>query len=145
MAAQWFSRLLTVGSTGDDVTLVQRKLNLPSLGTYDAGTAARVRGVQHKAGLMVTGMVDASTSEFIGESIRAGLVPDWYSRGLAFGSEGDDVLRVCAMLDLEPHRTFDKNLEDRVRQFQSAHGFPLTGSVTEDVAVAIGDDAAWTQ
>jgi len=82
--ASWFSRILTVGCVGADVELVQRKLRASTLsGVYDAETASRVRGVQFADKLLVTGMVDATTANAIGESIRFGFTPDWFHRDLA--------------------------------------------------------------
>ena len=135
----WFSRLLTIGNVGDDVRLVQRKLNCHASGKYDNETAARVRGVQKAHGLLVTGMVDTTTAEKIGEHSRWGLVPDWFSRELEPGSHGEDVSRLTDMLGVEMVPDYTPEVEAAVRRFQSAHRLPLTGRITEVDALSIGD------
>lgn len=61
----WFQRILTVGSTGVDVELVQQRLNARVTGTYDRETKALVCGLQEKRSLPVTGMVDVVTASRI--------------------------------------------------------------------------------
>jgi peptidoglycan hydrolase-like protein with peptidoglycan-binding domain len=142
--ASWYSRILTVGMVGADVELVQRKLRASTLsGVYDAETASRVRGVQFADKLPVTGIVDSTTANAIGESIRLGMIPDWFHRDMVTGDTGDDVTRLRALLGLPDGDRFEVALEAAVRRFQSAHHLPLTGQVHEKDAVALGDDAPW--
>jgi len=61
----WFKRILTVGSTGADVELVQRKLRGKVTGTYDRETMALVISAQQQGALPVTGMVDVVTASRI--------------------------------------------------------------------------------
>lgn len=141
--ATWYSRVLTLGMTGADVELVQRKLRSPVTGTYNAETASRVRGVQWADKLPVTGMVDSVTADRIGESVRTGLTPDWYTRELGMRSDGPDVQQLRAALGLHNHGPYDQIVEATVRRFQSAHHLPLTGRVCETDAVALSDDVPW--
>jgi peptidoglycan hydrolase-like protein with peptidoglycan-binding domain len=141
--ASWYQRVLTIGCVGADVDLVQRKLKALNTGTYDRETAARVRGVQHEHSLPVTGVVDHATSDAIGESCRRGLLPDWFSHELGLWAVGDDVHRLRTLLGLEPRGRFDRDVESKVRRFQSAHRLPLTGRITQADAIALGDDTPW--
>ena len=142
-APSWYHRALTLGMVGPDVALVQRKLRACRTGVYDTETASRVKGVQFADKLPVTGVVDAATAEVIGESCRAGLTPDWFSRELGLWSEGDDVQRLRELLGFPDYGRFDQPVEAAVRRFQSAHHLPLTGRVCEADAVALGDDVPW--
>ena len=142
-APSWYHRALTLGIVGPDVALVQRKLRACRTGIYDTETASRVKGVQFADKLPVTGVVDAATAEAIGESCRAGVVPDWYHHELGLWSEGEDVHRLRELLGLHAHGRFDQDAEAAVRRFQSAHHLPLTGRVCEADAVALGDDCPW--
>jgi len=142
--ASWFSRILTIGCVGDDVRLVQRKLRASNItGVFDAETASRVRGLQWADKLMVTGMVDLHTADAIGESIRLGMVPDWFSRDMVTGCTGADVARLRTLLGLPDGDRFDTVVEAAVRRFQSAHHLPLTGHLSKEDAVTLGDDAPW--
>jgi peptidoglycan hydrolase-like protein with peptidoglycan-binding domain len=141
--ATWFQRILTIGNTGADVSLVQRKLKALNTGVYDRETAARVRGLQHERSLPATGIVDYATSDAIGESVRLGMPPDWYGHELGLWATGADVERLRELLGLEPHGRFDRDVEAAVRRFQSAHRLPLTGRVTQTDATVLGDDAPW--
>jgi peptidoglycan hydrolase-like protein with peptidoglycan-binding domain len=124
----WFSRPLSLGDEGDDVKIVQRKVQAQITGTYDEPTAARVRGVQRKMGKKQTGVVDADTAADLGEKPDAGQVPGW------FGQPGQDdrVREILRLSNIEP-------LDSAVRRFQSDLGMELTGEVDEKVAVAIAD------
>lgn len=142
--ASWYSRILTVGMVGDDVLLVQRKLRASNItGIFDAETASRVRGLQFADKLPVTGMVDTNTADAIGESVRLGLTPDWFTRETKTGDTGDDIAQVRALLGLSAGRTFDADMVASVRRFQSARHLPLTGRMSEQDAIALGDDAPW--
>ena len=116
MIPRWFTRPLAEGDTGDDVRIVQRKLDATVTGVFDDETAARVRGVQRRRGLPPTGVVDEATASVLGEKPDAGRVPDWFPG--------------------EPPAPMS---EAAVRRFQSEHGLPLTGVVDEATAVALGD------
>jgi len=143
--ASWFHRILTVGCVGEDVRLVQRKLRASNItGTFDAETASRVRGLQFADKLPVTGMVDATTADHIGESVRLGMTPDWFAHELRLWSEGKDVERLRTLLGFKDYGRFDRDVEAAVRRFQSAHHLPLTGWVSEQDAITLGDDAPWT-
>ena len=142
--ASWYSRILTLGMVGDDVLLVQRKLRASNIsGTYDAETASRVRGLQFADKLPVTGMVDTNTADAIGESVRLGLTPDWFTRDMAVGSTGRAVTRLRSLLGQPDGDLYDDTLEAAVRRFQSAHHLPLTGRMRKEDAITLGDDAPW--
>jgi peptidoglycan hydrolase-like protein with peptidoglycan-binding domain len=138
--ASWFHRELELGCTGADVDLVRRKLNAPAGAGYDADLEARVRGVQRKYGLPVTGRVDSDTADAIGEPARMGLTPEWFRRPLAAGDHGDDVEHLSTMLGLPATTAFSPEIEAAVRRLQSELRMTPTGVVDEAVAVAIGDD-----
>jgi peptidoglycan hydrolase-like protein with peptidoglycan-binding domain len=142
--ASWYSRILTVGMVGADVELVQRKLRASNIsGLYDAETASRVRGLQFADKLPVTGMVDTNTADAIGESIRLGMIPDWFNRDMTVGCTGDDVTRLRVLLGLPGGDRYDAPVEAAVRRFQSARHLPLTGRLSKEDAVTLGDDAPW--
>jgi len=142
--ASWYSRILTIGCVGADVELVQRKLRSTSLsGVFDAETASRVRGIQFADKLPVTGVVDSTTADAIGESIRLGMIPDWFNGNMGSGATGAAVTRLRTLLGLPDGDRFDAPVEAAVRRFQSAHHLPLTGKVCPQDAIVIGDDAPW--
>ena len=124
----WYTRPLDLGVEGDDVKIVQRKIQAQITGTYDEPTAARVRGVQRKMGKKQTGVVDADTAAVLGEKPNAGQVPDW------FGADGQDerVREILRLSNIEP-------LDSAVRRFQSELGLKPTGVVSKAVAVRIAD------
>ena len=142
--ASWYSRILTIGCVGADVELVQRKLHVTSLsGVFDAETASRVRGIQFADKLPVTGVVDSTTANAIGESIRLGMIPDWFNGDMGVGATGTAVTRLRTLLGLPDGDRFDAPVEAAVRRFQSAHHLPLTGRMSEQDAIALGDDCLW--
>ena len=61
----WFQRILTVGNTGPDVEVLQRKLKARVTGAYDHQTMALVMSAQQQCSLPVTGMVDVTTASMI--------------------------------------------------------------------------------
>lgn len=136
----WFRRDLAFGAIGPDVIVVQRKLKMVATGVYDRETEARVRAVQMEHHLTPSGSVDAVTAEHIGEVERHGLVPDWFTRTLALGAEGDDVEQLRYLLGLPRAGAFDVVVEDHVRRFQSQHRIHPDGIVTEAVAILLGEE-----
>lgn len=122
----WFTRPLTLGDEGDDVQIVQRKVSAPMTKKYDEPTAARVRGLQKKAGLPQSGEVDEKTAELLGEKATAGQVPDWFGAD----DQDDQVRSILRLSEME-------SLEDGVRRFRSARGLPLSGGVDEDLSIIL--------
>lgn len=124
----WFTRELHFGDTGDDVLIVQRKVDAPLTGIYDEDTYARVRGVQRSNGMDELGYMDQATADVLGEKATAGLMPDWHGTP----EEDGRVREILRLSNIEP-------LEDGIRRFQSAHGLPLTGAVDDPTATALAD------
>lgn len=128
----WFGRDLSLGDSGDDVLIVQKKTGAALTGVFDDATAARIRGVEkHMGRKKQTGVVDAEVAAELGEKANAGQVPAW------FGTDAQeqrlrDILRLSM---LEP-------VGEGVRRFQSANGLPLTGEVDEALAVMLADRSA---
>jgi hypothetical protein len=143
----WYRRALALGSEGADVELVQRKLNVATSGVFGVSTEAKVRGFQTHHGLPVTGVIDEETADLLGESIRKGLVPDWYKRDLSLGDHGDDVRSLGEALGIgDPGDRFGKVIEMVLRRFQASHpDLELTGRMTEKDAIALSDDVPWSQ
>lgn len=121
----WFWRDLELGDTGDDVRVVQRRLQATVTGEYGDDTAARVRGVQRRHGLPQTGAVDLDTANAIGEKESAGQLPSWW------GSPEQDEIVMLIVGD-----------DNAVRRLQSAEGLPTTGIVDEALAVILADRSA---
>ena len=130
MTPAWFSRPLTLGDEGDDVLIVQRKVDAPLTAVYDEPTAARVRGLQKKLGLKQTGTVDGALAGALGEKATAGQTPEW------FGTPEQDreLRRILRLSENEP-------LADGIRRFQSSHGLALTGEVDEALACMVAATA----
>lgn len=124
---KWYTRPLVDGEVGRDVQVVQRKLGTIS-GVYDEATRALVRGYQQRLGLNVDGVVGPLTANALGESADHALTPDWFSRTLDAGCEGEDVAGLRASLALTTGTLFDEETRKAVLRFQSAHGLPLSGS-----------------
>jgi peptidoglycan hydrolase-like protein with peptidoglycan-binding domain len=136
----WYTRDLTLGDTGDDVLIVQRKLDAPLTGTYDDDTAARVRGAQKKMGKKQTGVVDAETAEKLGEKATAGQVPDWYTEPCEADCHCPAVAKVRVLLGQPNLPVYnDTALQNAVRRFQSANGLKVSGVVDEATAIALAD------
>lgn len=136
----WFRRELAFGSIGPDVIVVQRKLKMIATGVYDRDTEARVRAVQIEHHLTPTGRVDAPTAERIGEVERHGLVPDWFTRPLALGDTGPDVEQARYLLGFPRAGEFDEVIEAAVRRFQSQHRIEPDGTLSEQVAILMGEE-----
>ena len=124
----WFAREIGYGDEGDDVKIVQRKVDAPVTGIFDADTAARIRGVQKKMGKKQTGTVDATTATKLGPKATAGQLPDW------FGTDGGHlrVREILRLSNIEP-------LDSALRRFQSEIGLPVHGELDETTAVALAD------
>lgn len=124
----WFIRDLTLGDEGDDVKIVQRKVDAPITGVFDDETAARIRGVQRRMGKSQTGVVDSATASKLGPKATAGLLPDWH------GTDGADLRArgILRLSNIEP-------LDSALRRFQSATGLPVSGLLDEATAVALAD------
>lgn len=142
MTPRWFRREIDLGDEGDDVLIVQRKVDAPMSGKYDSETSARVRGVQKKRGLKETGKVDKATAKELGEKANAGQTPDWFDGDCRPGCSGPCVAQIRILLS-QPNLPvdFDTALEDAVRRFQSAEGLEVTGVVDESTATLLADRA----
>lgn len=139
---RWFVREIELGAEGEDVLIVQRKVDAPMTGIYNEDTAARVRGVQKTMGRKnQSGVVDAATAERLGEKPGAGQRPEWL--------ECDEVGPGCVcpavakirILIGQPNLPvdYDTALEDAVRRFQSAEGLEVTGRVNLETATLLAD------
>jgi peptidoglycan hydrolase-like protein with peptidoglycan-binding domain len=138
----WFTREIGYGDEGDDVLIVQRKVDAPMTGTYDNDTAARVRGVQKRMDAEQTGVVDAEVAERLGEKATAGLVPEWFTEPCEPDCHCPAVAEIRRLVG-QPNLPvyYDSSLSDAVRRFQSEHGLTVTGTVDEATAVALADRA----
>lgn len=145
MTPHWYQRPLGPGASGPDVETVQRLLHGWQTGTYDVETAARVRALQRRHGLDVTGVVSDVEAAVLGESLRYGLTPDWYERPVGLGDHCESVATLRYLLGLPDGECFDVAVDAAVRRFQSAHGLTPTGKVNADVANLLGDDVPWRQ
>lgn len=125
---KWWTRPLIEGEVGRDVEVVQRKLGILS-GVYDDITQAHVRGFQQQFGLMVDGVVGPLTANALGEAADHALPPEWFSRNLEAGCEGEDVAGLRASLGLPAGNLYDDETRRAVLRFQSANGLELTGVV----------------
>lgn len=141
----WWRRDLSLGDQGPDVEVVQRKLRCWQNGVYDFETTARVRALQKRLELPVTGVVDQDTAEALGELPTALQVPSWYQRELVLGDEGEDVAALRRMLGLRPAPLFDRVCEDAVRRLQSERGVVPNGHANLDVARWLGEDVPLRQ
>lgn len=138
MVPLWWYRDITLGDEGDDVLIVQRKVDAPMTGKYDGETAARVRGVQKKRGRKQTGVVDKQTAKDLGPKPAEGQRPEWFAGDCGPGCSGPCVAVVRNLLR-QPNLPvdFDQDLEAAVRRFQSANGLALTGVVDEQTAILL--------
>ena len=142
MTPRWFQREITLGDEGDDVLIVQRKVDAPMTGKFDTETSARVRGVQKKRKLKETGTVNRETATELGEKAGSGSTPEWFDGDCRPGCSGPCVAQVRILLG-QPNLPvdFDKDLEDAVRRFQSAEGLKVSGVVDEPTAARLADRA----
>lgn len=144
MTPIWYRRVITEGMTGDDVSVVRRKLGLTD-GPYDKTTMTRLAGMSRKQSTKFDGRVSPAVAEMLGESEAnlAGLVPAWYKRELGpkdmFSASGEDVrqLRGRLALDIGDDR-YTPEVEDAIRRFQSHHKLTPNGVMDEDLARLLG-------
>ena len=122
MTPGWFHRDLGVGSSGPDVLVVHRKLGLPGV-VFGETTAATVRGLQHRFGLTVSGVVDEATARVLGEPLGAGLPPDWW--GGVVSPDEPGYLMLVERFGLT---------EAGVRRLQGSHGLVPSGVVDLETA-----------
>ena len=142
MTPRWWYRDITLGDEGDDVLIVQRKVDAPMSGQFDGETAARVRGVQKKKGLKETGEVDQATAEALGPKPAEGQLPDWFEEDCGPGCACPAVAEVRILLRQPNLPTyFDKDLENAVRRYQSANGLEVSGVVDGATATHLADRA----
>lgn len=139
----WWYREIWPGDEGDDVLIIQRKLGCEMTGVMDDRTIVRIRGLQRKHGLEESGIVSKDTADKLGEKESKGREPEWFTRSLEVGDDGEDVtaLRKALRAPLKP-TFFDHHLEQAVRRFQSSVGLKPTGKVTKRTAVELGDRTA---
>jgi peptidoglycan hydrolase-like protein with peptidoglycan-binding domain len=136
MLPKWFKRTLVDGELGPDVQVVARKLGGAS-GAYDSELRARVRGFQAATGLDADGITGPLTAAALGESADAHLPPEWFTRTLSLGMEGEDVEALRFSLSIAPAQTFDAETRRAVLRWQSANHLPLTGEVDQDMALLL--------
>jgi murein L,D-transpeptidase YcbB/YkuD len=142
MTPMWFKRTITEGMTGDDVSVVRRKLGLTE-GPYDRTTMIRVIGLASKSNVKSSGEVSPAVAELLGESEanKAGLAPAWFERDLWPEDEpsGEDVRQLRGRLALDVGRSdFTQEVEYAVRRFQSSHRLDPNGIVDEQLAKLLG-------
>jgi peptidoglycan hydrolase-like protein with peptidoglycan-binding domain len=136
----WWYRDIDDGDQGEDVLIVQRKVDAPMTGTFDAETKARVRGVQRRRKRKETGVVDAGTAEVLGEKPGHGQKPSWFDEDCKAGCSCPAVAQLRILLRQPNLPTyFDKDLEDAVRRYQSAEGLEVTGVVDLATATALAN------
>lgn len=136
----WYHRELSLGDSGSDVAIVQRKLLQPTTGVFDLALERLIKGVQMAKRLPATGVIDAPTATELGEKATAGLVPTWFVRDLQLWVEGEDVRIARGLLGLGVNdNRYDPDAEAAVRRLQSANGIRPDGLVTEREALLIGD------
>lgn len=138
MTPKWYHRLLIGGESGPDVDVLHRKLGIVDT-HYGEASRQMVRGIQQMLGVDVTGVLDPVTATALGEAADADLVPEWFTRQLHVGCEGEDVLSLRERLLPESGGStqFDTELHNAVLRFQSSRGLPLTGKVTEEIALLL--------
>lgn len=134
----WWRRVLVEGDRGGDVWVARRLLGCPEGRDFDLSVAAAVRGVQLRAGLTVTGEIDAATAAVLGDPEWASTVPDWWDGPVGAGSGPEPICEVQELLGL-PHLTgrWTRGLERAVRRFQGQAGISPSGVVCEDTARAL--------
>lgn len=126
MTPLWWRRTLTVGDRGPAVSVVQRKLGMPTSGLYDQGTAIAVRGLQADVGLPTSGDVDELTARWLGPRATDGVIPDWYNGEPVYPREQ----RYAVVLQ--------GHSESWLRRFQGNHDIEPTGMIDEQTAILLG-------
>lgn len=124
----WYYRDLYPDDWGNDVSVVAVKLGSTER-SMTPDLIARVRGAQRAHHLPVTGVVDRTTADALGESATYGLTPLWFQDSLVDETGLRRALHIGPRVDLN----------DAVRRFQSAHGHYPTGEMTQSLALEIGD------
>jgi len=67
------------------------------------------------------------------------MTPNWYSRDLKPGDQGEDVRAVQLLVRAKPTGYFDEATARRVRGYQQLRGLKPTGIVTEITANYLGE------
>lgn len=134
-----------MGDDGPDVRVVRRKIGLPDDGPYDRIAVERIKGMARHKNVATDGTVTEGVAQMLGESAAnaAGLTPQWYERDLQLWFQGEDVLAVRQILQVDnlADDRYDPDLEAAVRRFQSSQGLDVDGLVTADLAMLLGEVA----
>lgn len=67
------------------------------------------------------------------------MTPNWYSRPLSLGDQGEDVRTVQLLLRLEPTGVYDEPTRAKVRGYQTLRQLRRTGAVDELTAIYLGE------
>ena len=135
----WYTRVLSKGMSGDDVKVVQRKVQAADDGVFGPNTEGKVRGWQKVHGLDPDGVVGPKTAAALGNAAAYGQVPSWYKDVLSKGSKGTVVKIVQGKVGVKTDGDFGPNTDSAVRRFQSAHGLTVDGLVGENTAKEMGE------
>ena len=140
------SIVLSPGSTGRQVELLQRALGLGVDGVYGPETEAAVRSFQASRGLTVDGLAGPVTSAALrnnapatasAASVHDALASDTQGEASA-GSEagsaqtavgGNPVAQLQSALHLQPDGNFGPETEAAIRRLQARHGLTVDGVV----------------
>jgi peptidoglycan hydrolase-like protein with peptidoglycan-binding domain len=131
-------RLLGIGATGANITLVQRVLGVPEDGRFGPVTEAALAAWQGSHGVPVTKLLDNATWL---KMITLHLVPDlrdprsqYRNKVLQLGSTGAAVTTLQTMIGrVTADGSYGSLTQARVREYQQAKGLPVTG--VTDIAV----------
>jgi peptidoglycan hydrolase-like protein with peptidoglycan-binding domain len=156
------SIVLSEGSEGRQVELLQRALGIGVDGVFGAETEAAVRHFQASRGLTVDGIVGPATSAALrgaspatastaGVRRDASLQSDLSSgtssaEGSSEQAGGDAVQRLQAALHLTPDGDFGPATEAAIRRLQARHGLTVDGVVGPSTwnAIGVADEATLT-
>ncbi len=142
---------LQLGSTGNDVKILQEKLKI--LGFYNAvitgqfglATEEGVKAFQRQIGLEATGIVDSETWNRLQEYTEPAIAPISLDPTLRPGSSGNDVSDLQAKLKALLYYTgnitgnFDLETENAVKRFQLNNDLTATGIVDSQTWNAINN------
>lgn len=135
---------LKIGSTGDNVKILQEKLKLLNLynpvitGSFGKATELGVKEFQKRYGLKETGIVDTNTWNLLFEKTENTRFYRITYPNLSYGSSGNDVSELQKKLNVLLYYTkaitgkYDKETELAVKRFQYNNGLTATGTTTNE-------------
>lgn len=142
------SIVLSNGSEGRQVRLLQIALGMNADGVYGAETEAAVEKFQATHGLVVDGIAGPQTNRALGDHLSSGastaVSAHAASVSSAPSSSSNPVTRLQEALNIQADGTFGPETQAAIRTFQKSHNLTVDGIVGPATWAALGIQGAPT-